>query len=141
MCYYICRYFPVLKHFYSSLIYALEHAKKRKIFQMWQKSHACQIRHLVFHISSDLAFAVLCAVLSWSAVFDSLQPMDCSLPGSSVHGDSPGRNTGASYHALLQGIFPTQGSNPGLPQCRQVLYQLSHKGCPRILEWVARCLL
>ena len=41
-------------------------------------------------------------------------PMDCSLPGSSVLGDSPGKNTGVGCHALLQGIFPTQGSNPGL---------------------------
>ena len=40
--------------------------------------------------------------------------MNCSLPGFSVHGDSPGRNTGVGCHALLQGIFPTQGSNPGL---------------------------
>ena len=39
--------------------------------------------------------------------------------------------------SLLQGILPTQGSNPGLPHCRQILYQLSHKGSPRILEWVA----
>ena len=39
--------------------------------------------------------------------------------------------------SLLQGIFPTQGSNPGLLHCRQILYQLSHKGSPRILEWVA----
>ena len=39
--------------------------------------------------------------------------------------------------SLLQGIFPTQGSNPGLLHCRWVLYQLSHKGTPRILEWVA----
>ena len=39
--------------------------------------------------------------------------------------------------SLLQGIFPTQGSNPGLPHCRQILYQLSHRGNPRILEWVA----
>ena len=39
--------------------------------------------------------------------------------------------------SLLRGIFPTQGSNPGLPHCRQILYQLSHKGSPRILEWVA----
>ena len=38
---------------------------------------------------------------------------------------------------LLQGIFPTQGSNPGLPHCRRILHQLSHKGSPRILEWVA----
>ena len=40
--------------------------------------------------------------------------MACSLPGSSVHGDSPGKNTEVGCHALLQGVFPTQGSNPGL---------------------------
>ena len=39
-------------------------------------------------------------------------------------------------HSLLQGIFPTQGSNPGLPHCRWILYLLSHQGSPRILEWV-----
>ena len=64
-------------------------------------------------------------------------PKDCSLPGSSVHGDSPVKNTGESCHALLQGIFPTQRSNPGLPHCRQILYHLSHQGSPSILEWVA----
>ena len=63
--------------------------------------------------------------------------MDCSLPGHSVHGDSPGKNTGVGCHALLQGIFPTQGSNPGLPHYRRILFQLSHQGSPRILEWVA----
>ena len=63
--------------------------------------------------------------------------MDCMLPGSSVHGDSPGKNTRVGCHALLQGIFPTQGSNPRLPHCRWILYQLSHQGNPRILEWVA----
>ena len=51
--------------------------------------------------------------------------------------NSPGWNTGVGNHSLLQGIFPTQGSNPGLPHCRQILYQLSHQGSPRILEWVA----
>ena len=50
---------------------------------------------------------------------------------------SPGQNTGAGSLLLLQGIFPTTGLNPGLWHCRQILYQLSHKGCPRILEWVA----
>ena len=39
-------------------------------------------------------------------------------------------------HALLQGNFPTQGSNLGLPYCRLILYSLSHQGSPRILEWV-----
>ena len=57
-------------------------------------------------------------------------PMYCSPPGCSVHGDSPGKNTGAGCHALLQGIFPTQGLNPGLPHCRWTLYHLSHQGSP-----------
>ena len=64
-------------------------------------------------------------------------PTDYSPPGSSVHSDSPGKNTGMDCHALLQGIFPTQGSNPGLPHCRWILYHLSHQGSPRRLEWVA----
>ena len=55
------------------------------------------------------------------------EPMDCSSPGSSVHGDSPGKNTGVGCHALLQRIFPPQGSNPGLPHCRWILYCLSHE--------------
>ena len=51
--------------------------------------------------------------------------------------NSPGQNTGVGSLSLLQGLFPTQGWNPGLPHCRRILYQLSHKGSPRILEWVA----
>ena len=56
--------------------------------------------------------------------------MDCSPPGSSVHEDSPGKNTGVGDHALLQGISPTQGSNPYLLHCRWILYCLSHQGSP-----------
>ena len=66
-----------------------------------------------------------CCVLSRSVVSNS-----CSPPGSSVHGDSPAKNTGVGCHALLQGIFPTQGSNPGLPHCRQIPYHLSPQGYP-----------
>ena len=50
---------------------------------------------------------------------------------------SPGQNTGVGNLSLLQGIFPTPGSNPGLLHCRQIFYKLSHKWSPRILEWVA----
>ena len=57
-------------------------------------------------------------------------PLDCSPPGTFVHGDSLGKNTGVDCHALLQGIFPTQRSNPGLPHCRQILYHLSYQGSP-----------
>ena len=42
----------------------------------------------------------------------------------------PGKNIGLGCHGLIQGIFPTQGSNPGLPHCRQILYRLSHQGSP-----------
>ena len=55
-------------------------------------------------------------------------PMDCNLPGSSVHGYSLGKNAEVGCCALHQRIFPTQGSNPGLPHCSQVPYHLSHLG-------------
>ena len=69
---------------------------------------------------------------SCSVVSDSLWPCGLYSPWN-----SPGQNTGVGSLSLLQGIFPTQGSNPGLLHCRQILYQLSHKGSQRILEWVA----
>ena len=69
---------------------------------------------------------------SHSVMSDSLRPHGLHSPWN-----SPGQNTGVGSLSLLQGIFPTQGLNPGLPHCRQILYQLSYKGSPRILEWVA----
>ena len=76
----------------------------------------------------NVCSAVLSCVLLFSTPW--------CLPGSSVHGDSPEKNTGMGCHALLQGIFPTKGSNPCLQHCRWILYHLSHPGSPRILEWV-----
>ena len=59
-------------------------------------------------------------------------PMDDSPPGSSVHGESPSKNTRVRCHALLlQGIFPTQGSNPGLPHCRQIPLPTEPSGKPK----------
>ena len=63
---------------------------------------------------------------------DSLQPHGLYSPWN-----FPGQNAWVDSLSLLQGIFPTQGSNPGVPYRRQILYQLSHQGNPRILEWVA----
>ena len=63
-----------------------------------------------------------CAVLSRSVVSYSLHPMDCSPPGTSVHGDSPEEYTGVGCHALFQGIFPTQVLNLGLPHCNPLQY-------------------
>ena len=68
---------------------------------------------------------------SHSVESDSLQPHGLYSPWN-----SPGQNTGVGSLSLLQGIFPTWDLNPGLLYCRQTLYQLSHKGSPRILEWV-----
>ena len=73
----------------------------------------------------ERSLSLCCTMLSRSVVSDCV-PVDCSPPGSSVHGDSPGKNTGVGYHAFLQGIFPTQRSNPGLLHCQQILYHLSH---------------
>ena len=69
---------------------------------------------------SESEVAQLCLTLS--------DCMDCSLPGSSVHGIFPGKNTGVGCHFLLQEILPTQGLNLGLLHCRQMLYCLSHQG-------------
>ena len=63
-------------------------------------------------------------------------PTLCDPMDHTVHGIFQA-NTGVGSPSLLQGIFPTQGSNPGLQHCRRILYQLSHRGSPRILEWVA----
>ena len=112
-----------------------------------------------------LAYVCVCVLVAQSCPI-LCDPMDCSLPGSSVHGislcvcvcvcvyvtcsvmsdflqphamqltrllcpwDFPGKNTEVSHHFLLQGIFPTQGSNPGLSHCRQILYYLSHQRSP-----------
>ena len=93
--------------------------------------------HRVGHDWSDFAAAaVLCLVAQSCLIL--CNPMDCSPSGSSVHGDSPGKNTGVGCCALLlQEIVPTEGSNPGLPHCKQVLYCLSHQGSQRILECIA----
>ena len=68
-----------------------------------------------------------------SVVSDSLRPHGLYSPWN-----SPGQNTGVGSLSLLQGIFPTQGSNPGLLRCRWILYQLSHKGSPTQSE---KCLI
>ena len=70
-----------------------------------------------------------CAMLSHSVMSDSLWPHGLYNPWNSA-----GQNPGVGCHALLQGIFLTQGSNPGLPPCRQILYPLSHQGSPR--KWL-----
>ena len=95
-------------------------SKKKKIqfcFIDYAKVFDCVDHSKLWEILSE---SVSCSVMP-----DSLQ----------IHGPalllclySPGKNTGMSHHSLLQGIFPTQGSNPGLPHCRWILYCLNHQG-------------
>ena len=73
---------------------------------------------------------------SRSVVSDSLQPHGLYSPWNSA-----GQNTWVGSLSLLQGIFPIQGSNPGFPCCRQILYQLSHKGSPMLLRAVKMMLI
>ena len=98
--------------------------------------HVC---HVFLHLHSFLAvqpsFLHHSLVgVKWKSLVmsDSLQPHGLYSPWN-----SPGQNTGAGSLSLLQGIFPTQGSNTGLPCCGPILYQLSHKGSTRVLGWVA----
>ena len=69
---------------------------------------------------------------SGSVVSDSLQPYGLHSPWN-----SPGQNTGVGSLSLLQGIFPTQGWNLGLPHCRRILLPAGPQGSPRILGWAA----
>ena len=91
-----------------------------------QKSLLHLFHTLLFWIKVSSSLFVCLITQSCLTLCDTI---DCSPQGSSVHGDSSGKNTGVGCHALLlQGTFPTQGSNPGLPHCRRILYCLSQQG-------------
>ena len=82
-------------------------------------------------ISLTTAIAIMCVLcVSRSVVPDSLRPHGLQSTRFLCPWDFPGKDTGVGCHFLLQGIFPTQGSNPGLLHCRQILYRLSYKGSP-----------
>ena len=83
--------------------------------------------------SAQLWLTNFCGIMASSALqseSESHSVMSGSLPPHGLYSpwNSRGQNTGVGCHALLQGIFPTQGSNPGLLPCRRILYQLTHKG-------------
>ena len=98
--------------------------------EIWEEStHRteawCQHIHI---LKLTVTVVVMCVCLVAQSCWTLCDPMDCSPQDSSVHGDSPGKNIGVGGHALLQGIFPTQGLNPDPPHCRQILHRLSHLG-------------
>ena len=99
--------------------------------------HTARVEQIIKYIADNVSQFSQSSMLeteseNCSVVSDSLQPHGLYSPWNSL-----GQNTGVGSLSLLQGIFPIQGSNPGLPCCRRILYQLSRKGSPRILEWVA----
>ena len=99
---------------------------------IWMWNCTCLLRGAVVR-STWLMQTSVPSTCNWkSVVFDSFWPNGLHSPWNSL-----GQNTEVGSLSLLQGIFTTQGSNSGLPHCRRILYQLSHKGSPRILEWVA----
>jgi len=98
----------------------------------WGKGWSEQVKHnmsilCILNIPSMIWYIILCESESCSVMSESLR----------LHGlySLQARILECSY-SLHQGIFPTQGSSPGLPHCRQILYQLKHQRSPRILEWI-----
>ena len=96
--------------------------------------HLCWCsNHPTIFASKSLVCVCVCVcvcALNHSVVSDSMRPHRLYPTRLLCPWDSPGKNTGVGCHALLQGTFPTQGSNPGLSHCKQILYQLSYQGSP-----------
>ena len=89
--------------------------------------HMLQMEIFIFcWILYCICSAVLCLVFQLCLIL--CDPMDYSPPGSSIHGNSPGKNTKVDCHTLLQGILPTQELNPGLLHYGQILNELSCQG-------------
>ena len=100
------------------------------ISNLWSQDHSLQKEQICVCLCIYICMHVRCLVAQSCLTF--CDPIDCSLPSSSVHEDSPDKNTEVGCHSLLQGIFLAQGSNPGLPHCRQILHRLSHQGSPYV---------
>ena len=96
---------------------------------------AHHFHHILFVRSKSLAPACTKGNRKGDSESRSVMSNSCGPMGSPRN--SPGQNTGVGSLSLPRGIFPTQGANPDLSHCGQILYQLSHQGSPRILERVA----
>ena len=95
-------------------------------------------RTVVFKMREENIKIIMVVVLdsrAWLSVTDSIDLARILCPW-----ESPGKNTGVGCHSLLQRVFPTQGLNPGLLHCRQILYHLNHQGSPELLIYTYQCL-
>ena len=124
---YLCHWYPPINNVqwssYSSISPALG------VITICYSDRCMVISHCGFNIISIMTYDEHLVTCLWSeshsVVSNSLQPHGLYSPWN-----SPGQNTRVGSHSLLKGIFPMQGSNTGLPHCRQILYQLSHQGSP-----------
>ena len=106
------------------------------------KTKSSKMKSLCKSISAAMHYeesAVCCPWIIFVISFTESESHSVLSNSLRLHGvyhpwNSPGQNTRVGSLSLLQGIFPTQGLNPGLPHCRWILYQLSHKGSPKILS-------
>ena len=101
----------------SEIIIKIKLNNLYKAYLKLNKGYYCKI---IYYLISDQHKLLESESQSRSVVFNSLQPHGLYSPWN-----SPGQNTGVGSLSLLQGVFPTQGLNPGLPHCRQIVYQLS----------------
>ena len=101
----------------------------------WQVK--CKLLEGRCYLEKRIVHSSICTYVcvSRSDMPDSLRPYGLQPARLLCPWDSPGKNTGVGCHFLLQGIFPTQGSNLGLLLCRQILYLLSHQGNPFITSY------
>ena len=145
---FMCKFILSLKIYSQQTIQNRERFKCTQIFLATlfriRKSEGWLYGNMIKHVNysvkwkkEDVHLGLCCVVLSCSVKSDSLQPQGLYPIRLLCPLHSPGKNTGVGCHSLLQGIFPTQGSNPGLLHCRWILYHVSHQRSPRILEQVA----
>ena len=111
--------------------------KKQKVFLTFTEQGLLwlDVAPRLTPLGSEVFLSIRLRILLSSSMLSHLPPGDMGKPHftkviKNMYVDS--QNTGVGSLSLLQGIFPTQGSNPGLLHCRQILYQLSHKGNPDI---------
>ena len=101
----------------------------QRVGVLWVKTLGLQVSKTITQLDQTIRKVETSVSFSesGSVISDSLWPHGIYSPWN-----SPGQNTGVGSLSLLQHIFPTQGSNPGLPHCRRILYQLSYQGSQEV---------
>ena len=107
--------------------YPLQYSWASSVTQIVKNSHATRESWV---LSTAHTGRIIVLVAQWCLTLRNV--LNCSLLGSSVSGDSLGKNAGVCCHSVLQGIFHTQALNPDLLHCRLILYYLSHQRSPHI---------